>query len=340
MSLYKQRNSPYWWVSIYHKGQRIRRPTSTADRAKAKLYHDKLVADLWNQDKLEALPGYTWTDAVKEWLHAGARGLEDRYRLRWITARLEETPLAELAAPKSTILSDLLAEKRAEGAKPGTLRRYVSLIHGVLSAAKERGWISTVPKMTWAPKPSDRVRWLTGEQWTGLEPLLPPHLRQLARFTLATGLRRHNATHLTWDRVNFRQRLAWVQAEDVKQRETLGIPLNDDALAVLQEQRGLHERWVFPYKGKPVHLTSTKAWREALAAAGIQDFRWHDLRHTWASWHVMNGTNLRELMDLGGWKTVEMVKRYAHLSHGRLAKVAQNVKPVSLSQTSSALGPI
>jgi len=56
-----------------------------------------------------------------------------------------------------------------------------------------------------------------------------------------------------------------------------------------------------------------------LRAAGIEDFRWHDLRHTWASWHVQNGTPLYALQEMGGWSSVEMVRRYAHLAADHLA---------------------
>src|SRR5688572_22559189 len=59
---------------------------------------------------------------------------------------------------------------------------------------------------------------------------------------------------------------------------------------------------------------------------GIEDFLFHDLRHTWASWHVMSGTSLQELMELGGWKSYEMVLRYAHLAPENLASVAQRIE--------------
>lgn len=77
---------------------------------------------------------------------------------------------------------------------------------------------------------------------------------------------------------------------------------------------------VFVYRCKQVHQTSTKAWRLGLEKSGIKDFRWHDLRHTWASWHVQRGTPLHVLKELGGWETMEMVQRYAHLSATHLAQ--------------------
>jgi integrase len=67
------------------------------------------------------------------------------------------------------------------------------------------------------------------------------------------------------------------------------------------------------------------AWQRACDKAGITDFRWHDLRHTWASWHVQNGTSLQELMELGGWKSYKMVLRYAHLAGDHLRNAAGNI---------------
>ena len=68
------------------------------------------------------------------------------------------------------------------------------------------------------------------------------------------------------------------------------------------------------------------AWKRALVKADIENFRFHDLRHTWASWHVMSGTSLQELMELGGWKSYEMVLRYAHLAPEQLASAASRIE--------------
>ena len=76
---------------------------------------------------------------------------------------------------------------------------------------------------------------------------------------------------------------------------------------------------------QPVVQVSTKAWYAALTRAGIIDFRWHDLRHTWASWHVQNGTPLFALQELGGWESAEMVRRYAHLTAEHLAPYADRL---------------
>lgn len=73
---------------------------------------------------------------------------------------------------------------------------------------------------------------------------------------------------------------------------------------------------------------NTKAWKAALLRAGIADFRWHDLRHTWASWHVQAGTPVYELQELGGWASSEMVRKYAHLAPGQLAVAAARIEAI------------
>lgn len=89
--------------------------------------------------------------------------------------------------------------------------------------------------------------------------------------------------------------------------------------------------YVFTYRGDPVARTSTKAWYAALKRAGISDFRWRDLRHTWASWHVQSGTRLQELQELGGWSTHEMVLRYAQLSADHLKTAASRILGTNLA---------
>ena len=64
----------------------------------------------------------------------------------------------------------------------------------------------------------------------------------------------------------------------------------------------------------PIRRVNNREWKQPLEKAGIKNFRWHDLRHTWASWHIQNGTPLSVLQELGGWESSEMVRRYAHLS--------------------------
>ena len=82
---------------------------------------------------------------------------------------------------------------------------------------------------------------------------------------------------------------------------------------------------IFTFGGKPFKAANTKAWKQALERAGITDFRWHDLRYTWATWQRQAGTPTHELQRLGGWKTATMVERYAHLAPDQLANAASRI---------------
>ena len=109
---------------------------------------------------------------------------------------------------------------------------------------------------------------------------LPTHQRDVVLFALATGLRQSNLVGLEWSHVNLAAGHAWVGADQSKNGKPIAVPLNATALAVLQRQVGKHPEKVFTYAGKPLGWANTKAWRNALKRAGIENFRWHDLRHT------------------------------------------------------------
>ncbi|MDR0576084.1 MAG: site-specific integrase [Candidatus Accumulibacter sp.] len=142
---------------------------------------------------------------------------------------------------------------------------------------------------------------------------------------MATGLRRANVTGLLWSRVDLTRQVAWIHPDQAKARKAIPVPLNSVAVKIIAKQIGKHPMRVFTYQGNPIHQVSMKTWYSALKRAGIENFRWHDLRHTWASWHVQNGTPLFALQEMGGWESPEMVRRYAHLAADHLAPYAERL---------------
>ncbi len=175
-------------------------------------------------------------------------------------------------------------------------------------------------------EPTRRIRFLTQDQAAALLRELPEHLKDIAAFALATGLRAANITGLTWEQVDLPRKQAWVHPDQAKARRAIPVPFNEAALEVVARQQGKHRVHVFTYEGNQVKQVSTRAWYKALKRAGIEAFRFHDLRHTWASWHVQNGTPLHVLQELGGWETPSMVRRYAHLASDHLAAYAGKVE--------------
>ena len=135
---------------------------------------------------------------------------------------------------------------------------------------------------------------------TPLLDLLPQHSRDLVLFALSTGLRQSNVLTLEWSQVDLERRVVWFYGDQMKNKLDHHVSLNDTAMEVLCRQVGKHSFRVFTYKGKPIANANTRVWRKALVAAGIENFRWHDLRHCWASWLVQNGTPLYAVQEMGG----------------------------------------
>jgi integrase len=224
-----------------------------------------------------------------------------------------------LGAIDRELLNRIAEHKKAEGVSNATVNRMLEVIRAILrKAVNEWEWMDKAPRFRMLPEPRRRIRWITREDAERLLAELPVHLRAMARFSLETGLRKSNVTGLQWSQVDLRRRCAWIHPDQAKGRKAIAVPLSAAAVLVLREQIGMHPVVVFTYRGNPTKQLNTKAWRRALERAGIEDFRWHDLRHTWASWHVQAGTPLHVLQELGGWESVEMVRRYAHLSSDHL----------------------
>jgi integrase len=247
---------------------------------------------------------------------------EDKRKLRWLQQYFRGKELG-------SITRDIVAEIgriKAQASSPPTANRYLALIRAILrKAANEWEWIDRAPKVTLYREAKRRVRWITPVQAQALLSELPLHLREMAMFALATGLRETNLVELAWSQVDLERGTAWIYGDKAKGREDIHVSLSDVAIAVLRRQLGKHPDRVFTYRNKPVGWANTRAWQKALKRAGLKDFRWHDLRHTWASWHVQNGTPLYDLQEMGGWKSEKMVRRYAHLAPANLAKHAQVV---------------
>ncbi len=321
MSLFKRKDSPYWWIKLTHEGRAVQQSTGTSDKAKATEFHDKLKASLWDQARLGIKPRYAWNDAVVRYLaettHKASQ-VSDKTHLRWLDRFLNGVMLDEINRSR---LDRIMAARIAEGVKNSSVNRVMEVIRIVLrKAANEWEWLDRVPSFRMLPEPSRRIRWINQEEATRLINVLPPHLAAMVRFSLETGLRRSNVTGLEWSQLDLSRRTAWIHPDQAKAKKAIVVPLSAAAVLVLREQLGKHKTHVFCYRGKPITQVSTKAWYRGLEKAGIDNFRWHDLRHTWASWHVQNGTPLHVLQELGGWESAEMVRKYAHFSSAHLTE--------------------
>jgi len=336
--LYRRKGSDTWYVLVYIEGRRVRASTRTSNRKEAQAFYDKLCVEL--RAKARAARTVTWKDACIRWLNERPRSENDRYILRVLD--YEDRPLEECAADSF--------EPALRHLTPATYNRYRAIIVAIgnLSGHKIKLPLKKVRK--------GRLRFLTRAEWDRLYAALPEHLKPLAAFSLATGLRQRNVTHLRWDQIDLQGGKMWIHADQAKGNRSIGLPLSREAAAILRGQIGKSTEWVFPYKGRgrkqgrPVAKVKT-AWLAAMERAGlghferegdkkrwVGDFTWHGLRHTWASWHLMAGTPIETLAKLGGWSDLRMVQAYAHLAPEHLAAYADNAVPWEPQKTATEGG--
>ena len=314
MPIYQRKNG-VWYIDIRTpSGSRIRQSTGTQNKQEAQRLHDKLKYEQWLTHKVGEVPEHTWEEAAVRWIHekGGEKKSiqDDLSRLRGLTVAFKGKTLAELN--RDCITTAIAAFPCSNSTK----NRYIALIRAILRKAEfEWYWLDKAPKLSLYREPKRRIRWLTPAEAQKLIAALPDYMAEMAIFSLATGLRQRNVLDLKWSQVDMRRKTAWIHPEQSKSGHSLGIALNQTALAVLSRQMGKHKEYVFTHsQGRRLHSISSRIWRNALETAGISDFRWHDLRHTWASWLVQSGVPLAALQEMGGWESIKMVQKYAHLS--------------------------
>lgn len=219
---------------------------------------------------------------------------------------------------------------------PSTVVRYLAaLSHALGVACREWGWLEDSPmrKVSKPTEPRGRVRFLNTEErgrlLTACKNSPHPYLHTVVVLALSTGMRYSEIMKLVWADVDFSKKR--ITLHETKNGERRVVPLTGFALELLKEheaKRRMDSLLIFPaQKGrnpqKPAVLRA--AWTKALGEASINDFKFHDLRHSCASYLAMNGASLAEIAEVLGHKTLQMVKRYAHLSEAHTASVVESM---------------
>jgi len=326
MQYYQTGSKFIWYRFTAPDGRRVRRSTKTTDKRKAQELEDKHRAQLWDEHKLGVQREVLWNTACVRWVKESTKTSinDDLEKLRWLDKFLRDQPLHTITTDR---IEQIIEAKLAEGVAPATINRYTTLVGSILRRA-HGPWhcLNELPHIRKLKEPDKRIRWITHEQAALLIAELPSHQKAMVEFSLATGLRESNVTGLEWSQISPSGSKAWLHPDQTKNSKPMSVPFNATAQRVVAERRGIHAVYVFTFKDKRIQKAHTAAFKKALARAGIENFRWHDLRHTWASWHVQNGTPLNVLQELGGWSSYEMVLRYAHLAPDHLADYANNIE--------------
>jgi len=242
-----------------------------------------------------------------------------------------------IAEAKDKLTSEPIPPQRIDSTPryrgPASVVRYLAVLsHAFTVAVKEWGWIEHNPvlKVTKPTEPRGRVRFLSEQErnalLTACRESSNPWLYTCVVVALSTGMRKGELMGLTWQDVDLQA--GRIVLQETKNNERCVVPLTGPALALLKDHakvRRIDTDLLFPGHRGTAPIDLRTPWETALKRAGIEDFRWHDLRHSTASYLAMNGASIAEIAEVLGHKTLNMVKRYAHLSEAHTARVVESM---------------
>ncbi|MBB3066650.1 tyrosine-type recombinase/integrase [Limibacillus halophilus] len=281
---------------------------------------------------------------IEEVLPHKPRSLEtQRQQLLWWKSEIGSRVLADVRPEVLVETRGKLLSKpsRSVGTlAPSSVNRYMSALRHVFAVAiREWRWIESSPfsALKKLPEPDGRVRYLRKDEAFSLLKACKESkssvLYPLVVLALSTGARKMELLSLPWD--DFDVDKGQIVFQKTKSGRRRSVPVTGKALTILRDlwnERCNGEPYVFT-NGKGGHVQDIKlAWQGALARACIEDFRFHDLRHTAASYLAMSGATAFEIAEILGHSTLEMTKRYAHLSPSHLSKVVAGMNASLLGE--------
>lgn len=317
------RRGGVYWTSISYKGKRIRKSLETADKKLAQSIEAKIKTEIVEGKYFEKPVGNnkTFTDMIEKFMKEHAPKVSGNTRLSYsaslkhLSTYFGNLKLLEITPKK---ISEYKVLRYREEAKPATINRELAMLSKAFSLAfKEWEWIKENPvsKVPKEKENNERDRWLTDEQERRLLKNAPQWLREIIVFDLHTGLRKGELLSLQWNRFDlFRKTIIIQESKNGKPRT---IPLNQIALDILMEKskiRNIKHDLVFASSvGTKIDSDNLgRAFESVLEKVDIQDFHFHDLRHTFATRLAQRGIDIYKISKLLGHKDIRMTQRYSH----------------------------
>lgn len=334
MSVYKHKTSPFWHFDFQLDGRRFHGTTGATSRREAERVERaerekarRVVAE----DKAKAAAGLSdmTVDVAcgRYWAEVGEHHVNSATTWKAIERFVDHFGTSRLADVSDADMAELVAKRRAGGAGPATVNRTVVEPLARIFGRAARTWGVAIPRPpNWSAhrmaEPRERVRELTTDEEDRLFAAIRPDYLPLLEFAIAAGVRQANALQLTWSQIDEGQGVIRII---MKGGEPHVLPISSAIREILGRCRGHHETRVFTYvvhqaRGRRKlgdRLPITKAglrrvWTNALEAAGIADYRWHDNRHT-ALTRVLRATgNLRIAQQLAGHRDITTTAKYSH----------------------------
>lgn len=271
-----------------------------------------------------------------------------RYQLDWWNEHYGQYELHRITP---SVLIEARDRLRSEVGKHGakrsesTVNRYLAIFsHLINIAINEWEWLhhSPIRKNLKGKENPGRVRFLSEKERKRLLAACAdsrhPDLLDIVKVAIGTGMRRGEIVGLCWENVDFNNCFVYLSGEQTKNASPRAIPLRGEVLDIMRRRskfRRLDSNLVFPNLGT-WGFDLRWAWEQAVKAAAIENFRFHDLRHTYASYLAMSGASLLEIATLMGHKTLAMVQRYAHLSNEHATSVVDRMHQKFLTHEDEA----
>ena len=325
----KGKNGSTWYIDFMYKGRR-RWEAIGADRRLAELAAKKREMEIYEGKYFpeNSKTKVRFRDLTEEYIEKHSKVRKRSWRrdigtLKHLLPVFGDMFLADIT-PR--MIENYRLKRGKEGVMPATINREHALLKNMFTKAMDWEYIQENPaKRIRLAKEKGRTRFLTKEEIHRLleaaEESKAPHLKPILVMALSTGMRRGEMLNLRWEDVDFNRRA--IQVKRTKNDQPREVPMTDWLFQTLWSWRkkSLDKSYVFANtKGQPLRDVRT-AFKVALRKAEIEDFRFHDLRHTAASQMYMSGLDIKLIKEIGGWKTLAMVDRYSHLTteHKRVA---------------------
>lgn len=328
MGLYNRRGSKMWWMSFVYRNKRFRKSTETMDRKEARKIYDMVKGQIAENRWLERLPGEgkTFKAMMEKYRdeHISQKASKRQYNgyVKSLLKFFGDSYATEIAP---SMINDYKIKRRKDGVGPASINRELSTLKNAFNIAlKQWGWMKENPvaMIAMEKEPPGRVRYLTDDEFERLHNACSDWLKPIVMVARHTGMRRGNILSLKWEQIDLFRKV--ILLDHTKNGERLGIPLNETMVELfkkLSKVRHIKSSYVFCRPDGERYVELKSSFQKALKEVGIENFRFHDLRHCFASALVQRGAGLYEVQRLLGHKSHAMTQRYAHLAPENLRNV-------------------
>jgi len=332
----RTKGSGDWWIRYSDQYGHIHREKAGPKSLAQKAYEKRKTSireGKFFPEKLRQRREILFKDMAKLYLEEHSKPNKrshetDRHVMKRLKEAFGEKALSEIAVEdverfKNRLTKEVIVKKgtqqESKTLSDATVNRHLALLGGVYS--KAIAWNKTksnpVSQVKKFKENNERVRYLTEEEEPRLRTVFPKEHWPKVEVAYHTGLRRGEQINLRWPEVNFHTRTITILIPKSGEKEY--VTMDDRVMEILRNLPSrLKSEWVFPNKTGNAPLNANnfinRVFKPALEKAKINDFRWHDLRHTFGSRLAMAGVDLRTIQEVIRHKTIKMTLRYTHLS--------------------------